>query len=529
MSGIKFSLQADYWESLELNRGDIEFIYNHLLETEMPCTISEITRVLVNERIRLEQEAIAARQGSGGEIYFPRNDYEIGADLIFPSLGWLGGRVTDKRPGNNPDHPGLAVLTVALETGRTSCLAANLAEHKLNEAPKIQDENGLLDTERVLERFGKTLGMRIDRTLEDGDEFVRIAGRWFPKALLVDINAGHLNLAEAVLDMSGGGPLSTRDLLEAINIRFDENSSLTEFSFDHALWKDERFDEVGPAGQILWHLKRLEPVEVLDVPPQLQYHPIPYDAEQINGEMTELERLLDDELSDADLFDDQPPLDEIVIRLIYPHWRSGTLPLSSRLLPLFPTAYQTPRIRLNFVNGETGEKFPGWVVRKSRYVVGLRKFYEANDVIPGSLITVKRGKAPGEVIVQSGNRREVREWLRTVLIGSDGNIVLALLKQRVRTTFDDRMAIFVPEMESLDTVWEKHRRERTPFDKIVIKTMRELAKLSAQGTVHVSELYAAINLSRRVPPAPILAQLNARPEFVYMGNHHYQIKDGDGE
>ena len=41
--------------------------------------------------------------------------------------------------------------------------------------------------------------------------------------------------------------------------------------------QDERFDEVGPAGRVLWHLTRLLPRLVREVPDILEYQPIEYD------------------------------------------------------------------------------------------------------------------------------------------------------------------------------------------------------------------------------------------------------------
>ena len=44
---------------------------------------------------------------------------------------------------------------------------------------------------------------KLEAGLEFNPDFVKIAGRWFPRALLIDVNTGHLNLAEAILDMIG--------------------------------------------------------------------------------------------------------------------------------------------------------------------------------------------------------------------------------------------------------------------------------------------------------------------------------------
>src|SRR3989304_4340892 len=108
---------------------------------------------------------------------------------------------------------------------------------------------------------------------------------------------GHLNVAEAILDRAGGGPSPTQTLLEQVGLSTDTNSKLVEFSLDLALQEDPRFDEVGPAGEVLWYLHRLEPEGVLQVPPHLRYQSLDYDRSLLSSEMLDLERALDDELS----------------------------------------------------------------------------------------------------------------------------------------------------------------------------------------------------------------------------------------
>jgi hypothetical protein len=240
-------------------------------------------------------------------------------------------------------------------------------------------------------------------------------------------------------------------------------------------------------------------------------------------EMAPLEIELDDELSPRASLASKTA--EVEIRLIYPHWRAGTLPLSNRLLSLFPTAYQAPRIRFILEDGETGKQFPGWVVRESKYVYGLKAFYADKNLFPGALVKVRQGQNPGEVVVTSEQKRETREWLRTVLAGSDGGLVLAMLKQFVQVRYDERMAIAVPDPDLLDKIWEKHAKERTPFERIVVNLLRELAKLNPQANVHASELYAAVNLVRRSPPGPILALLNTRPWFQHVGDLYFKLDE----
>jgi hypothetical protein len=341
----------------------------------------------------------------------------------------------------------------------------------------------------------------------------------------MDVNTGHLNLAEAVLDMEGGGPLPTSALLKQLDLAVDENPKLVEFSLDLALQEDERFDEVGPAGEILWYLKRLEPDGVQETPFTLKYIEQDYDRDLLTPEMLELERVLDDELSPLEPV--KSVGEEVTITLLYPHWRVGTLPLTPRVRPFFPTAYETPRIRFILVDGETGDKFSGWVVRKEGYVFGLEDWYRERELMPGSIVRIQPGKKPGEVIVNVDTQRSRRDWVRTVLVGTDGGAVFATLKQIVTAAYDERLAIAIPDMDMLDNAWKIQKKEKTPFERTVVNMARELTKLNTQGHVHASELYAAVNLMRRCPPGPIMALLASRPWFVHVGDLHFRFNDSE--
>lgn len=517
------TMNEQYWEAFELQKDDIEFLYNHLLELETPLTPIELVSALVDERILTQRQVLERQRTSGGDLYQPKGVYAPSQKLVFPALGWKRGEVTAVRPGQNPDLGEFQVLQVHFEDGAQKEFAAGLASHRLNEPLKVVDDFSFLNKQSVLEDYSEDLTATLEEELETNQDFVRIAGRWFPRALLVDINAGHLNLAEAVLDMAGGGPMPTTALLEQIGISSAANPKLLEFSLDLALQEDQRFDEVGPSGDVLWFLRRLEPPEVLEPPLYLRYSGIEYDRSTLTKDMLALERELDDELSP--LAEKGAAQSEVEVRLIFPHWRSGTLPLGVHIRHLFPTAYEAPRIRFTLVDGDSGEKFPAWVVREKRYVLGLKEWYEKHGVMPGSVLRVRKGQQPGEVIIQTENRRSSREWIRTVLVGSDGGVVFAMLKQIVSTPFDDRMAIAIPDKEAVDQVWT--RQQRDALEKTITYTVRELAKLNPQSHVHASELYAAINVVRRCPPAPILALLASSPHFTHVGDLHFRLSDSN--
>jgi hypothetical protein len=124
-------------------------------------------------------------------------------------------------------------------------------------------------------------------------------------------------------------------------------------------------------------------------------------------------------------------------------------------------------------------------------------------------------------------QRSRRDWIRTVLVGSDGGIVFAMLKQMVTAAYDERMAIAIPDMEALDQVWARMQKERLPFERVVVNMVRELAKLNPQSHVHASELYAAVNIVRRCPPGPLLALLASRPWFSHVGDLHFRFDDSE--
>ena len=527
MAPAPFSLREDYWETFKIEKSDLEFLYNHLLELETPLTSKELIDTLVNKRIETEKSTLKAQQESGGMIYRPKDHFQAGQSLLFPQLDWQKGEVKRIRVGHNPQLPPFDVIEVAMENGSSHQFATGLAEHALNQPIEVNLNDPLLNFDHVMEVYGERLLERLETSLEEEPDLVRIASRWFPSALLVDVNIGHLNLAEAVLDMAGGGPLDSKALLEQIDLPTDVNSKLVEFSLNYSLQEDERFDEVGPKGEIVWFLHRLEPEAVQHTPAPLQYAPIQYDRSTLTHEMLDLERLIDDELSD--LKESYPKINDLSIILSYPHWRAGTLPLTRRTRVMFPTAIDAPRIQFTLVDVDNNEKLPAWVVRPGHYVYGLRNWFETQGLMPGSIIHIRPGKSLGEVMVQTEKRRSNREWIRTVLVGTDGGLVFAMLKQVVNAAFDERSAIAIPDVAAIDNLWEQSANKRSSMEAIVLNMMRELSKLNLQGHVHAQELYAAVNVLKRCPPGPIFNSLATQPVYKHVGDLHFRLDESPEE
>jgi hypothetical protein len=526
MMSMPVTLTANYWQDFAVTDHDIEFLHNYLIETETPLTSSELTQVLIDERIRLEREASSRQKKGQGKVYLPRENYKVGEALVFPALDWKKGKVVSVRPGSNPELGGFDVIEVELEGIGKKLFAGGFEHHKLNELPDEQDADGVSST-LITEEYGTEIEKKIEAEFNADESLVRIAGHWFPRALLVDVNVGHLNLAEAVLEVANGEPLRTSTLMEQIELPEGVNTKLVEFSLNYALQEDPRFDEVGPAGQVLWCLERLEPEEVRSVPPNLKYKPIEYDRSVLSDQMIALEAEIDDELSEAE--DVKTIGDEAVISLPYPHWRAGTLPVSARVRSFFPTAYESLRVRFTLVDDDSGEKMPAWVVRHHGYVYGLREWFAKNELIAGSLVSIRRSENPGEVIIHAQTRRPTREWVRTVLAGSDGGLVFAVLKQNIACDFNERMVTFVPDVDAVDQAFVTASKGNRRFVELIADMIRELSKLTPQGHVHAQELYSAINILRRCPPAPLMAILATDETFAYVGDLYFRLAQSPEE
>jgi len=515
------SLHKDFWEQFTFTEEDLEFLYNYLLEEETPKTPGELLHASITERISREIHSLQSTQKSRGQVFLPKESYMVGQQLLFPALNWQQGTVTAVRDGVNPEIPNFQVIQVAMEAGDSRQFASGLADHALNQPVELDLDDPNLKADNVIDNYGRRLEESLTSLLEQSPDLVQIAGSWFPRALLVDVNIGYMNLAEALLDMEGGGPLPTTAILEQIELPTDTNLKLTEFSLNLALQEDGRFDEVGPYNEVLWYLRRLEPESVQNIPVQLRYRQ-PSTPVVVDEAMQKAVAGIADELSSE--YDPYQKNETAEITLIYPHWRAGTLPLSSQVSGIFPTAIESPRVQLTMVDGNTNESFSAWVVRQERYVYGLGDWYNKHGVMPGSIIRIRKGPQPGEVTVMIEKKRQSREWVRTALVGADGGLVFALLKQIVSTSLDDRMAIAIPDSAGIDRLWEANDR-KTTLENIIKNVMNELAKLSPQGHVHAHELYAAVNLIRRCPPTVILDILLSNSWATHLGDLYFRMVD----
>lgn len=512
---------------LSISDDDLDYLTNLLLERETPLPLEELALALVEYRVRQTADT-ARKRYENVEIYRPSQTYKVGQKVMFTALNSDVGKVTAIRDGNNPEFADFRVISVKFDDSEvTRDFAAQLtAPHKLSE---INSDDILmpgqfeLDPQEILKNDRKRILDELRKKLQASDEIVAIASKWFPRSLMMDVNVGHLNLAEAVLDINDGDPLTTEEILEQMGGIGNAPESLQTFSLNYAMSKDDRFDEVGPTGQVLWYLNRLEPNEVRTTPPLLRYSAIDYDPTLLSEEMTALEQELDDELSPLE-YDEDEELEEATIPLIYPHRRQGTFPLNAKMRHIFPTALRTPRVWVTLVDGQDGEESVGWVVREERYVYGLGRLYRKHKLPIGAFITVSRDDDPGYIIIDFNSYKPRTEYVK-LITPNNGQMAFEEQKRAIGAEYDPLMLIGTDDITGVDALGEAARQGRKPLASIIRNVISELGRFSPQGTVHAKTIYSAVNVVRRCPPGPIMATLISNPDFEYVGNLYWKLGD----
>lgn len=517
---------TEYWQKFSIDDSDLTFLDDLFLEKESPLSTNELTLAITRHRYESEESLIRQKLGQG-RIYQPQETYATNDRLVFPALDFMLGTVIDTRPGHSPERGLFTVIQVEFQPGSPPReFASQLASpHPLNlegGADSFLWSDDFLTPEELFELYGPGVRQRLMERLNASDAIVQFGDFWLNRAMLVEFHVGHLNIAEAMIDVSGK-PLPTEELLKELDLPSEINLSLPVFSLNHALTHDERFVDVGSTGNILWYLTRLIPPEVIHPPRRLQYSPIPYDRSVLSEELFQLEREIDDEASELIAPPEVDSAEGITLVLTYPHRRVGTLPLTAKTQYLFPRG-TTQRTLVTLVDARSEKEMPGWVDHQHRYVYGLEQWYQDNKIPVGAFIKLQQTDDPFRVAISFNPQRMRREWVR-IAKASGNELSFALRKMPIACEYDETMLVWAEGSAGIDALWIEAEETNKPLDEIVKQVFLELTKLNPQGTVHAKAVYSAVNIVRRCPPAPIFAKLVTNPAFSAVGGTHWRYTE----
>ena len=520
-------LPAHHWaHSFTIGADDIEAITNLLLEKETPLSSVDLATAIVRQREEARQRQ-RDRRYEQLKIYQPSESYETGDRIAFSLLDYRTATVVGLRAGKSHNAREFQVLTARFDSPdepKREFVSAYPGEHPLNEAgpaPWDEDDAGEFSAEDIVNDPAVTIIAQVNAALEGNPDLARIAGVWFVRELMLDVDIGHLHLAEAVLDMHDGGPLTPDEILEQIGGLGDVPHALQAFSLNHAMNLDERFDEVGPAGQILWHLVSMLPKMVRQVPMILQYEPLDYNRTLLRNEMLQLEYDLDDEHSPVD---SPPPPDEVSLTLIYPHRRVGTLPINSETRYIFPDA-RTPRIAITIVDAMDKQEYPCWIVHQFKYVFGLSALYQKHHLPVGAYVYLNRTDDPSRFEIEFDNYRPRTEWIPLVQSAAQGQLQFRTAQRAIGADYDEMVIVGVKSLPEVDRLGRDAQNKRMPLTALLRNLISELSAENPQRTVHAKVLYSTLNILRRCPPGPIFAALQENPEFTYAGDNYWMLSD----
>lgn len=237
-----------YWrDSFSVTEEDDMTLQSYFEDQGAPLSLDAIAHFLVQQQVA--DEAIA-----NAGVYAPQEHYEVGQKLTFPPLNGAVGEVVGVRPGNNPRYGDFEVIAVQFAGQKsTREFVAGTQTIRLHGGDNAMAPR--LSEAEIFAQFGEVIEETVLAALEDSGEYVTNGNEWLPRAMLVNFHAGHLNIAEAMIDMVGS-PLTPEELLPEMEVQSSLPVAAQRFSLNHALGQDPRFKNVGNDATPQWHLNK---------------------------------------------------------------------------------------------------------------------------------------------------------------------------------------------------------------------------------------------------------------------------------
>jgi len=524
---------AEYWlEEFAVNKEDLEYLYEQMVEAGEPRTIDELSLKVIERRCHKEDLALSRQ--SGGQIYLPQEEYEIGQRVVFPAFDYAVGQVLAVRDGNNPRYGAFRVIQVQLdgEDALREFAAEFAPDHPLlRSIPSLEDSEDVFSPGQLLEQHGSVVRDKVRAALQNSDDFVHLDGRWFLRGLLPEVNPFQLNIAEAIID-ERRQPMEIEQLLERtaqvldeMGIQSEGKGSVRSYALAYALSQDPRFVQISSAGASAWYLSNSIPEAVRHKPARLAPMAHTRGGEWLNRELRDLAVEIGDETDQLAAASPIEPgsVDKVESFLIYPHRREGTLPLTARGLALL-SERPADRFIVTFVDPRNKEQMPGWMVPAEGYAWGLGDWYRKHELPVGAVIELRRGDAPFTFVVGYQERKRKSDWIREARVFG-GRLIFSIQRKAYNCHYDKHLLIDEGVAADLDRLWTEPNTENESLFDYLTKLFPELAKLSGQGLVQAKSLYSAVNLTRRCGAVPVFAELTRHACFDPVGDGNWVYDD----
>ncbi|MFQ6014020.1 MAG: hypothetical protein ACE5NP_01080 [Anaerolineae bacterium] len=260
----------EYWrDEFIVTDKDVDYLLGLLLHQGLPFSLDDLALIMIKRRCQEEEEAINKATG-GYPFYQPRESYKKGQKIIFSEFDNAIGTVVEVRKGNNPRYSDFRVIEVQFDSQDIRQFAAEYRQaHFLNVA-----EDAPTTPEEIYERYGSYARETVEQDLKEREDFVRFGDQWFLRDLMVELHIGHLNLAEAIIDVAGK-PLPPEEILKDLELPAEHEQKAQVFSLNYSLSGDDRFHLIGDETEPLWYLVRL-----MDEEPEEEENPVSEETEK---------------------------------------------------------------------------------------------------------------------------------------------------------------------------------------------------------------------------------------------------------
>jgi len=534
-------LTEEYWRSFALTAEELDYLHQLILDAGIPQTEAFLAYDLVERRC--EQEEACVEEGAPEVLpYDPRQEYKVGQKIVVKvqhkrEMVYLRGTVTGRRNVWQSDYGNFEAIRVRIGEGKSAtskeyvaCARRGFDDWKPIPVEQVVGKDwGLGQTDEyiapgeVFEQFQSYVLRQLTRQLGADARSIRFGHEWFVPELLAQVSEDELAAAARRIEQRGD-PLPLHRLTPVPEMPQQNEEFVQQFSWNYALSRDPRFDNVGTADTPLWFLRALEPPEAVEKPPRLAIPAVPYTREYqvVHRELKDMEQAIDDEGTEEEapppVTTERVPSVEFV--LSFAHRATGTIPLTNRIRRAFPQA-DGPRTRITFIDGRSRERMPGWVMHEDRYAWGLREWYDENLIWAGAYIRLETTENPLEMVVDYIPLPQPKEERVRVARVVDGRLTFEWQTRTIPYKYDPLMLIAETRFEDMEALWLEAEKVGKPISEVMCDVFPELARLHPQCHVHARTLYSAVNLVRRCAPGTVFGTLSARPCFDSVGDGYW--------